>query len=390
MGYTRWFVGRQVESVKGNILTVKEVIPKKDYVYIECNICHEKDPELWSKPLKVFKNVLIRGICGCGCFDKHRWDLDQYKILLNRLCAEKDLILVGVDWYESYLSKSQIYLYCSKHKKLSKTKIDSFLMNEHNPCKDCHLEVLGNSSRIHIGVIKKRFYEYKSSYTDVIRTEASNFKVFCEDCSKDVYAEAGLCDGWFNTTINSLNIGSIICRCSSNHRLPEKLLLHKIEQLCIDKNVTLVETHKKGESLVVRDKITIKCNTTGKKNKLRLDGFLYDERSCRCCNNTERPYGYIMYDKVKSFLKIGISSKATARCRQHQLNNPQYGLKVHAVYKFKDIQADAPESEIKKLFCQPSYHVKEDFPDGYSETTSYENINEIIEIFTKYGGERIL
>lgn len=91
-------------------------------------------------------------------------------------------------------------------------------------------------------------------------------------------------------------------------------------------------------------------------------------------NNTKEAYGYILV--FETFIKYGISNSIESRLYRHKLRNPKHN--VYTIHKFSDgIKARKWEREIKNKFGE-KFANKFQCPDGWTETTSLDNLADII------------
>ena len=114
-------------------------------------------------------------------------------------------------------------------------------------------------------------------------------------------------------------------------------------------------------------------------------------RPCRCCSFNHKQF-YINLVKQEGSvigLKFGISRLSSLRLHQLNENCKKYDMVQYKNFNFetKD-QCRAAETQCKReLDCGTL--PKESFGGGWTETTSVENIDSIIDIVTRFGGVEV-
>lgn len=97
-------------------------------------------------------------------------------------------------------------------------------------------------------------------------------------------------------------------------------------------------------------------------------------------NNTKEAYGYVLV--FKDFIKYGISNSIDSRLYRHKLRNPSHTVKI--IQKFST-GAEAKEWEKYIAFnFGKKFATKLECPDGWTETTSLEKLDAIIESLKNY------
>lgn len=87
-------------------------------------------------------------------------------------------------------------------------------------------------------------------------------------------------------------------------------------------------------------------------------------------------------------IKFGIARNSELRVNK-QNNSTLFDVANFGVWRYASVQdCKGAEREIKNILYT-SYLTKEEFPDGYTETTHPDNLNQIIEIFERFGGKLI-
>lgn len=118
--------------------------PRKDsnswsYWYYQCPIC-KKDPELFGDAIyEASISFFKKGNNLCGCRRTPKWTQEQYKIKIDRICKEKDLVFNGYLHNEGETkacAKTYLSLTCSAGHTWNTTNIDSFI-NRGTSCPIC-------------------------------------------------------------------------------------------------------------------------------------------------------------------------------------------------------------------------------------------------------------
>lgn len=114
------------------------------------------------------------------------------------------------------------------------------------------------------------------------------------------------------------------------------------------------------------------------------EGFL----SCDCCRYERQKYAYVALVKdgdLDVCLKFGVSVNPISRIKQQGFQT-SYSTELLGSWEFIDREtANLAEKECKdKLDC--GVIPKQDYPDGFSETTYLYELDNIIKIYEYYGG----
>lgn len=111
------------------------------------------------------------------------------------------------------------------------------------------------------------------------------------------------------------------------------------------------------------------------------------KQGCECSvHNGKFSYIILVYDTVPIAIKFGITKNPKARFKQISTATP-LSTKLLYVFEFKNRErCKKAEHDCKKaLIC--GVLSRELLPDGFTETTYINNLEEIMNIFNKYGGE---
>lgn len=139
--------------------------PRKDvnsgsYWYYQCPIC-KKDPELFGDAVyEANISFFKKGNNLCGCRRTPKWTQEQYKVKIDRVCREKDIVFNGYLHNEGETkacAKTYLSLTCNAGHTWNTTNIDSFI-NRRTSCPIC-----GSLTEGGIG-----YYTLKKDYTDYL------------------------------------------------------------------------------------------------------------------------------------------------------------------------------------------------------------------------------
>lgn len=129
------------------------------------------------------------------------------------------------------------------------------------------------------------------------------------------------------------------------------------------------------------------CESTGYSQPQHL------QRGSRCCKcgNYKQQYAYISIIKdgeIPIALKFGISRLTSLR-HKYQARETPFDLELYGSWYF-DNKTDCLTAEQN---CRDNFLCgilpKSEFGDGYTETTSVKNLEDIIKIFEYFGGKRV-
>jgi hypothetical protein len=365
------------------------------YYIVKCSEC-SKDPELFGDGIfRIVKGGLNSGRLPCGCSNSVRWSKDQYEIKVKRDCGVKGYLFHGFSGdYKGIYTK--LKLECPKHGVWESTVIDSFLRGGGCPvCKIDKIKIthtLENYQHISkfmsTGKLKEGTKFWKSE-----RVNSQGVKVYwnytCPVCSNDEYVKAGVCSGIFETFYGELQRGILSCRCSLKFHWKQEQYEYRIkkkmqESKTPDEFVGFVDGFKNR-----RSKFTRFCKVHGSYDT-RVSNYLNSNHSCPLCGSHSQKECYINFIKDKEStvaLKFGIAKDSEERIKS-QNRESIFDVEQYGIWIFPDVKScKAAEKFIKQnLPCR--FLTKSDMHDGFTETTSVENLETIIKIYEDFGGAR--
>lgn len=385
---------------KDNQLTVigwkgREISGNK-ILFLRCSEC-SKDQEMFGDG--IFTTVasrLRKGSIPCNC-SPHYTNIDahQYNVRITRECKIRNLGFHG--FIGDFLGvKTRIKLECPKHGIWETSNIDKFTAGR--GCPKCRSDNSAKRSKKPDDILIGNFFstgKFKEG-TKFWRSERLNtqgVKAYwfstCPTCSNDEYVKAGLCSGVFETPLGDLSRGVVPCRCSPSYYWTQEQYEYRIKKKMQESNTTdefvgFIDGFKNAKS-----KFTRFCKTHGN-FETSVHSYLTSNSECPQCANQSQQECYINFikdgDSVVA-LKVGIAKDSEERIKS-QNRESSFDVEQFAVWEFPSVKAcKSSESYVKKhLPCR--FLSKEQMPDGYTETTSPENLNYIISIFEKYGGVR--
>lgn len=383
---------------KDNQLTVigwKGKLASTKYYIVKCSKCI-KDPELFGDGIfKITKGHLRGGRLPCGCSSHIMWSGLQYEILVRRECRSRGHIFHG--FAEEFKgNRTKLVLECQTHGVWKTTGYSDYLSGY--GCSKCGRGIVEAASTkedsFHINkFVETGKYPEKSVFwrSDKVNTSGVKAHWFfkCPICSEDEYTKAGLCSGTFEVLRSDLKMGILPCRCSDKpnwtkeqyeYRIKKKMLENKTT----DKFIGFINGFKNINSFFTRE-----CVFHGSYDT-RVANYLNSNHSCPLCGSHSQKECYINFIKDKETLialKFGIAKDSEERIKS-QNRESSFDVKQHGVWSFPDVKScKSAERYIKKhLPCKVL--TKQEMPDGYTETTSVENLETIIKIYEDFGGVR--
>lgn len=140
----------------------------------------------------------------------------------------------------------------------------------------------------------------------------------------------------------------------------------------------------------LRQFLIVECPVCGTVSENYIPNLYKGRMSCPCSGrNQVEAYIHIIYDnELPIAIKFGISNNYEVRLETLRGKN-SVDLVVHGVWKFPDrVACVTAESDVKREVERPVLD-RQRMPDGFSETTHLFNIDKVIEIYERNGGQRI-
>lgn len=364
------------------------------YYIVKCSRC-AKDPELYGNGVfRIPFGSLNKGSYPCGCSKSPTYSEYQYKILIERKCKEKGYIFHGFS-EDFKRQETKLKLECPKHGMWYSTNAKCFIHRKAG-CPQC-----GRDS-----TISASYKEDTAHYEDFMstgkfkegtkfwRSERKSIKgaqaywnYTCPICSNDEYVQNGLCSGVFESHVGHLFNGGVSCRCIHNYRWTKDQTEYRIkkkmqESKTANEFIGFIGEYKNQQAFFTRE-----CKIHGYYNT-RVDFYMHKGGSCPSCSRNSQQECYINLVKDGNrliALKFGIAIDSSKRVKS-QNSQSIFDVEQYGVWSFSDIKScKAAEKFIKQnLVC--NILTKQELSDGFTETTSVDNLEEIIKIYEDFGG----
>ncbi|AFA44761.1 hypothetical protein RaK2_00488 [Klebsiella phage vB_KleM_RaK2] len=258
-----------------------------------------------------------------------------------------------------------------------------------------HIDKFLNTGKFLPGTIFSRSTTRQKNNKGVISYPYWNYK--CPKCSHDEFVEHGLCSGVFEGECQKLKLGKRNCRCAPTYRWTQEQREYQIQKEIDERGLENYfigwvdpEGYKNNGS-----KIIIGCinsdddGTQHKSYTIAINDFLHGHKGCAKCAGQTQKHAYInvVYNENKPVaIKFGIANAPHIRIEFQNSKNLYKMVQPH-IYKFFSTE----QCKDAERYCKSIYKnvlTKEQLFDGYTETTLLENIENIIQIYEKYGGIR--
>ena len=132
------------------------------------------------------------------------------------------------------------------------------------------------------------------------------------------------------------------------------------------------------------------CPDCGETGESQSSGLQQGCRPCACNMHRQQEcyINWVMDDDTTVAIKFGIARDSNQRIKQ-QNSASIYTITQHSVYTFPSVRECRSAERACKKELECSIVLKRDMPDGYTETTWVYNLDKIIEIYKRNGGELI-
>lgn len=357
--------------------------PRNKYCIVECSVC-AKDEELHGTGhFKVLKSSLVHGSLPCACSGHYCWNEQQYATLCTReanKCGYK-----FSEWSTEYKTpkSTKLSLSCKDHGLWETTSIQNFIHNGRG-CPEC-----GKKSGKLVS-LSRRIEQIQALCMDTPHTFISVLGDFMGAFTR-VEMSCELHGAWEATIHSICNKKSFCFECSVDKRAKNKTLSKEIMVAKFMKSGAFhpQTSFKKVGSRNGKALWSVLCPECGGSGESTLDNLQQGKRPCMCSKANRQLEAYIHLVKdndITIALKFGVSRNSSSR-RKTQDYYCIFDVKPHSVYTFPSVKScRSAERECKHtLLC--GIVSKDEMSDGYTETTSPFNIDKIIEIYKKYGGE---
>lgn len=286
---------------------------------------------------------------------------------------------------------------CDLHGKWYSTSIDNFKRGKGCPkCRNEKSKKVNTKpdDEIIASFYAKRHYPegtiFKRSKRLNSRGREVYWSVFCPTCAQDDMAQAGLCNGWFETLSSNLQEGKIPCRCSVSHYYTEKQYTYRATKLCDTKGYKFngwVGEIVAQSKIVAHSKFKYLCPTHGEQI-IRFSSMLQGVGCPQCAgNNQQECYINKVYDEegVLCALKFGIANDSDRRIKNQNIKNV-FIMQQSQVWKFPTVKQCKYAERMCKKKLDTKVITKYSMPDGYTETVEVSCLASIQNIYKTYGG----
>ncbi|QXV78235.1 hypothetical protein bas61_0106 [Escherichia phage EmilieFrey] len=313
---------------------------------------------------------------------------EQYKEECQPIAESKQIQILG--WTGQWKGgHTKLDLLCHCGYKWDTTSINSFKCG--SGCPQCKREKQTMSDDQHIaGFFSTGKFKEGTIFTNTgTRGKGCRhitWMVECPVCSHDEYVQAGVCDGKFYSKGHRLKQGYIPCRCG-NYQYTEDQITYRVKKEVERKGYVWVDWITKPSSI---GKFKYLCLVHGEqigsaRNLLSLG------QGCPQCagHNQQQLYINIVKDNdIIVALKFGISKDSDRRLNGQNSRNLFFMERI-CLYDFSTVkQCKAAERAIKKKL-KTGILTERELKDGYTETVSVSDLENLQKIITQYGGKLV-
>jgi len=397
------YIGMEFKNRKSilKVVGVTEYL-KKNKLILECSTCSKDEELYYYGSITSTYSSLSKGKIPCGCSNSTRTEKQNY-ILADRAAKKRGLVFLG--WASSGYKKKKTFvrLYNPRLKYCWDTTVLQYLLSTDNLC--CpETRRLGNRVKDEDYFLRKakevypegaKFERDTSGKIDA-NGRSMHWRVYCPVCDKDEYSLAGVSDGNFIVSSNSLRTGQLSCRCSGDryHRNYAEYS-YWINKHNKETGFYLDTSHY--DSFNSREIVEYTC-PQGHKCKSRLGLYLFNP-TCNTCINTgfdvEKPSNFYIvrwYGYGESYLKFGITNREVIE-RISEQDKASKHLDYEILYMFYHYSGQAAWDCEKYLIKNMCTNVcpKNWLPDGYTETVedTLDNIHKILETVSNHNLTRL-
>lgn len=208
----------------------------------------------------------------------------------------------------------------------------------------------------------------------------------CPICAKDEFALAGVCNGVFESTTDSLSRGGLTCRCSKSPKYSKDQWEFKLKKHCSERGYSFVRWD--SEDWGVKKKIVFSCPQHG--DQISTPNSLLNQgKGCPKCKGKTQQFMYInkVWDAFGNCyaLKFGIANDPIKRLENQNRTNIHKMTCLHKFF-FEDVAScQDTEKLCKSRFYKSGLVEKRDLEDGYTETTDINNLEVMVELIMSTG-----
>jgi len=317
---------------------------------------------------------------------------EQYKEECQPIADSKQIQILGYtgEWKGS---RTKLDLSCHCGNRWQSTSIDNFKQGV-TGCTECWREKVRQArtkpdEEMIASFHAKREYPMGTIFkrSDRLNKQgyASYWFVYCPVCAQDEIAQAGLCSGWFESFLVSLQQGKIACRCAKNPMYTDDQYTSRAMKLCEDNGYQFVGWIGK---IGARHKFKYLCSEHGEQT-MTFNNMLQGSGCPECKGHNQRElYINLISDESGSMYaaKLGISNNSDIRLStQNRKNN--HTMKRALLFLFDTVQ-DCKDTEqylkhhVPSIGYVPDLHMK----DGSTETFALDDLDYVVQTIKQRGG----
>ena len=335
-----------------------------------------------------FKNG--RGCPTCARHKSLTWETELP--ILEEIAQKKGYQVLGyVGEWKGVNTKLDLLCHCGN--RWQSTIIKTF--KRVNGCPQCRIEKVKQAStksddEMIASFLAKRDYPegtiFKRSDRTTLQGRAVYWFVYCPICAQDEITKAGLCSGWFESTAGDLQKGTAACRCSKSPKYTDDQNTFRAMKVCEDNGYQFVGWLDK---VGTQSKFKYLCPEHGV--QIITLGSMFRGHGCPECAGNSQQQLYINTVKdndITVALKFGIAKDSDRRLNSQNSRN-MFHMERICLYNFNTVeQCKAAERAIKKKLKTGILTARE-LKDGYTETVSVSDLENLQKIITQYGGKLV-
>lgn len=355
---------------------------------VKCDVC-AKDTELYGDGVfEIIKNNLVGGAVPCGCAKSPRRNVQQFTVLINRVCKERNYNFNGFIGNKKVGNETKLNLFCVKHQHSWVTTSFKGLVMSGYGCPLCRNEVSSSVNMLEDEFHINEFFDTGSFVEGTIfcRSERKNlvgmspfFKYLCPICRVDEYCVNNTCTGVFESHMFTMKKGQVACRCSKTYKFTEQQTRYKLH--------SVLSGHYKfidfiGEYSDKKTKAVVNCSIHGDW-KAAASSLINAGTRCPLCASggfkSNLPAAVYVLRVVgdKEFTGYGISNFVDTRLQTHKrsLNKRGCSISEMEVFHTSGNLAKRTEDLLKMVFPRNPQKIA-----GFiTEATHYYMYDDVVE-----------
>lgn len=284
-------------------------------------------------------------------------------------------------------NKTKLDLLCHCGNKWDTTSINNFKRG--SGCPQCKRERQTMSDDQHIAdFFSTGEFKEGTIFTNTGKRNKRDavWMVECPVCSHDEYVQAGVCDGKFYSAGHNLKQGYIPCRCG-NYQYTEDQITYRVKKEVEGKGYVWVDWITKPSSI---GKFKYLCLVHGEQIGSARNLLSLGQGCPQCAGHSQQQlYVNVVKDNdIIVALKFGIAKDSDRRLNSQNSRNLFFMERI-CLYDFSTVkQCKAAERAIKKKLKTGILTARE-LKDGYTETVSVSDLENLQKIITQYGGKLV-